>query len=115
MASATLLKKTVHSLAIPPVVDRTRGGEHSSFNFPHSFTIFSLLDSLMHPVQSCQVSVAVGGDILVENPHVNPLSPEFKIPAEPINAGDKMAAPRREPISLRITLYSPFIQPNWLH
>ena len=35
----------------------------------------------------------------------NPLSPEFKIPAEPINAGDKMAAPRREPISLRVTLY----------
>ena len=45
----------------------------------------------------------------------NPLSPEFKIPAEPINAGDKMAAPRREPISLRITLYSPFLQPNRLH
>ena len=36
----------------------------------------------------------------------NPLATEFKIPAEPINAEDKMAAPRREPISLRITLYS---------
>ena len=45
----------------------------------------------------------------------NPLSAEFKIPAEPINTGDKMAAPRREPISLRITLYSPFLQPNRLH
>ena len=40
---------------------------------------------------------------------VNPLILEFKIPAEPINAGDKMAAPRREPISVRIMLYSPFI------
>ena len=37
---------------------------------------------------------------------INPLAPEFKIPAEPINAGDKMAPPRREPILLRITLYS---------
>ena len=27
----------------------------------------------------------------------NPLVPEFKIPAEPTNAGDKMAEPRREP------------------
>ena len=43
--------------------------------------------------------------------HFNPLVQEFKIPVEPINAGDKMAAPRREPISLRITLYSPFLQP----
>ena len=38
--------------------------------FPHSFAIFSLLDSFMHPVKSCQVSVAVGGGIWVENPHV---------------------------------------------
>ena len=37
---------------------------------------------------------------------VNPLVPEFKIPAEPISAGDKMVAPRREPISLHITLIS---------
>ena len=34
---------------------------------------------------------------------VNPLVAEFKIP-EPINAEDKMAAPRRVPISLCITL-----------
>ena len=46
---------------------------------------------------------------------LNPLAPEFKIPAEPINAGDKMAVPSQEPISLRITLYSPFLQPNQLH
>ena len=44
----------------------------------------------------------------------NPLVPEFKIPAEPINAEDKMAAPRRVPISLRITLFSPFLQPKRL-
>ena len=45
---------------------------------------------------------------------LNPLVPEFKIPAEPINTGDKMTAPRREPISLRITLYNPFLQPKRL-
>ena len=43
-----------------------------------------------------------------------PLIPEFKIPAKPINARDKMVAPRREPISVRITLYSPFLQSKQL-
>ena len=40
---------------------------------------------------------------------INPLVPEFKIPTEPINAGDKMVAPRQESMLVHITLYSPFL------
>lgn len=51
-------------------------------------------------------------DLRVATLAVNPLVSEFKIPAEPINALDKMAAPRRQPMSVRIS--SAFLQPKWL-
>ena len=35
---------------------------------------------------------------------------EFKISAKPINAGDKMAAPRQQPMSVCITLSNAFFQ-----
>ena len=62
------------------------------------FTFFAFLFSRMHVPQY----------------YINPLVPEFKLSAEPINAGDIMAAPRRELISMRITLYSLFLQPKRL-
>ena len=42
--------------------------------------------------------------------HFNSLAPEFKMPAEPINARDKMAAPMWQLVSVRITLFSTFLQ-----
>ena len=45
---------------------------------------------------------------------INPLVPKFKIPTEPINAGDKRAAPKRQPISVHITPSSAFLQSKWL-
>ena len=41
---------------------------------------------------------------------LNPLVPEFRIPAKPINAGDKVAAPWQQPMSVRITPPSAFLQ-----
>ena len=79
------------------------------------------IDIILHLVHTFEFAIFNLPFTLMEN-HcillsnaINPLPPEFKIPAEPINTGDKMAAPRREPISLRITLYSPYLQPNRLH
>ena len=37
---------------------------------------------------------------------IDPLAPEFKIFTKLINAGDKMVAPRRQPMPVRITLSS---------
>ena len=41
---------------------------------------------------------------------LNSLALEFKISAEPINTGDKMVVPRREPVLVLIMFYSPFLQ-----
>ena len=41
---------------------------------------------------------------------IKSLVPKYKIPAKTINAGNKMTAPRREPMSVSNTLYSPFLQ-----
>ena len=41
---------------------------------------------------------------------INPLAPKFKIPAKTINAGDKMAVPWRQPMSVWITLSNALLQ-----
>ena len=41
---------------------------------------------------------------------INPLVLELKIPTKPINARDKMVVPWREPMSVHIMLYSPYLQ-----
>ena len=43
---------------------------------------------------------------------VNPFLPEFIIPAEPLNAEDKMAAPGRYPKWARNATSSAFVQPK---
>ena len=43
---------------------------------------------------------------------LNPFLPEFIIPAEPLNAGDKMAAPGRSPKQARNTTSSAFFRPK---
>ena len=45
---------------------------------------------------------------------INSFVPKYKIPAETINAGNKMAAPRQEPMSVSNILYSPFLQSKQL-
>ena len=45
---------------------------------------------------------------------IYPLALEFEIPTKPINIEDKMVTPMQEPMSVRITLYSPFLQSKWL-
>ena len=46
---------------------------------------------------------------------IYPLVLEFEIPTEPSNVEDKMTAPRREPMSVHITLYSFWLLycPSW--
>ena len=44
---------------------------------------------------------------------LNPFLLEFIIPAEPLNAGDKMAAPGRYPKRARKTTSSAFFWPKW--
>ena len=49
--SAILLKQMVHSLAIPPVDAKTRGGEGSTLNFLYPLSILPFLFQFVHSVE----------------------------------------------------------------
>ena len=68
--SAILLKQMVHSLAIPPVDAKTRGGEGSTLNYSYPLSILPFLFQFMHSVERDEVLLAVGGGNWVENPNV---------------------------------------------
>ena len=57
-----------------------------------------------HSAGSCSAVNASG--------RLNPFLPEFIIPAEPLNAGDKMAAPGRSPKRAHNTTSSAFFRPK---